>query len=439
MNQTNNCVAVAISGGADSTALFYATAKVAKKSGLRVVGLHVHHGLQTQADGWVKHLEDQVALWASNDLPVSLRVAYLTDKPPQGSSIEAWAHNKRHEALAKMAKEEGASILLLAHHSRDQAETVLLQALRGAGAHGLAAMPEYADRDGVAWARPWLKFPPEMLKRYVEYNELSHIEDPSNKDTTYDRNKLRNDVWPILSKAFPNIDKAMSLVAKQAWGYASISDEVAADDLVEIVDGEKLLIDQWLCLSTARRKSSLKLWLRKNTTTNISERFLNMLCCELCFAVAAKWSINNEVEVRLYRDKLSVHKHKKHIAPPQHPQNVSWVPAIVEEWQELPMGIGWVRLKQVSECGVSVDILNRTVWRSRSGGERFALSKNTPSHSLKKQYQSQSVPTWKRQGPLLWFENNLVWVPGLGIDAGMWETGSSPQYFIEWVNDPSCF
>jgi len=143
-------VAVAASGGRDSTALLHATCRAARELGLEVVALHVHHGLMPQADAWLDHVRRQCARWSKTGLPVRFRAQVLAGQPGRGASVEAWARHKRYAALASMAHDEGIGLVLLAHHRSDQAETFLLQALRGSGPAGLSAMPARAESSRAA-------------------------------------------------------------------------------------------------------------------------------------------------------------------------------------------------------------------------------------------------------------------------------------------------
>src|ERR1700749_4501123 len=144
-------VAVAWSGGRDSVALLHATLAAARGLGTSVVALHVHHGLMADADRWASEVEALCERWNAG-----FACERLQGSPQTGESVEAWARRGRYLALARMARDAGASLVLLGHHLHDQAETVLLQALRGAGPAGLAAMPRAVERDGLTWARPWL-------------------------------------------------------------------------------------------------------------------------------------------------------------------------------------------------------------------------------------------------------------------------------------------
>src|SRR5205823_5543917 len=143
-------VAVAYSGGRDSTALLYATLQPAAAQGIEVLALHVNHGLSPHADAWQQHGERLCERWARRGLPVRFVVERLSTRPARGDSVEAWARQARYRALRAMALAHGASLVLLAHHRRDQAETFLLQALRSAGVAGLAGLPARVERDGLA-------------------------------------------------------------------------------------------------------------------------------------------------------------------------------------------------------------------------------------------------------------------------------------------------
>lgn len=170
-------VAVAVSGGRDSTALLHCTVRTAAALGVGVVALHVHHGLMPAADAWLAQVQAQCRRWG-----VAFCSRRLQTHPPRGASVEAWARAERYRALAEMAREARCSIVLLAHHRRDQAETWLLQALRGGGPAGLSAMPQEAVREGITWARPWLAQPRAAIEAYVRRHRLKHVEDDSNAD-----------------------------------------------------------------------------------------------------------------------------------------------------------------------------------------------------------------------------------------------------------------
>ena len=170
-------VAVAVSGGRDSMALLHCTANLACEAGIEVQALHVHHGLQPDADAWSRFVERTCKRWRAKGLPLHFAMQRLQGRPARAQSIEAWARAGRYQALAEMAQAAHCGLVLLAHHQGDQAETFLLQALRGAGPAGLAAMPARAERSGVVWARPWLAWPRESIDAYVRRHRIAYIDD----------------------------------------------------------------------------------------------------------------------------------------------------------------------------------------------------------------------------------------------------------------------
>lgn len=253
---------VAYSGGTDSTALLWVTARVAQAQGLRVLAFHVHHGLLEQADAWVVHAQAVVSQMAAAGLPVELRVAHLQGRPDPGDSVEAWARRGRYQALTEMALAAGVELVLLAQHAQDQAETVLLQALRGAGPAGLAAMPRLQVRGGVAWARPWLGQPKSRVQAVLLESGLPAVQDPSNHDPRYARSRLRQWVWPELERQFPQTTAVLGEVARHAAQARTLADEVAAQDLPLCTSAEGgLRYSSWAALPPARRRNALTAWL----------------------------------------------------------------------------------------------------------------------------------------------------------------------------------
>ena len=156
-----------------------------------------------------------------------------------------------------MALARGVDLVLLAHHRRDQAETFLLQALRGGGVAALSAMPAVVRRDGVTWARPWLAQPREAIEAYARRHRLRWIDDESNDDDRFARNRLRRRVWPALVGAFADAEGSLADAAERVQDAAAVVDEVAALDLAAIADERGLDLAAWRALSVARRRQAL--------------------------------------------------------------------------------------------------------------------------------------------------------------------------------------
>jgi len=429
---TRPCIAVAVSGGLDSTALWHATARASRGSPLHVVGLHVHHSLQSVADDWIVHLQRQARRWARSGLPVSLSWRRLEGAPSAGDSIEAWARRERYAALADMARACGAAVVLLAHHRRDQAETFLLQALRGAGPAGLAAMPREALRDGIVWARPWLEQPRRAIETYARRHRLSFVEDPSNADLTLARNRLRQQVWPSLTAGFDHACTSLAAGARRAHEAADCLRELAVLDAEQVCSArDGLGVAPWLALSPARRANLLRDWLSSLGEAGAPETLVQRLLHELPAAAAGSAWPWHAGELRLHAGRLRV-------VPAQ--AAVASLEQICLDLSRaghyaVPPWRGAFEVSSVSSGGLAPDRLRRCELRARGGGEQFQRSRRSVPRSLKKQFQAAGVPAWLRGGPLLYGGDTLLYVPGLGIDARVQASGDQPMLGLRWLPD----
>ncbi|QTN25878.1 tRNA lysidine(34) synthetase TilS [Rhizobacter sp. AJA081-3] len=422
-------MAVAWSGGRDSTALLHATLVATEPLGVEVLAFHVHHGLSPNAEAWVAHCEQQCRRWARRGLLIRLCVTRLEARPTQGESVEAWARRERYRALRQMALEQGAHIVLLAHHRLDQAETVLIQALRGGGVAGLSGMPRETERDGVRWLRPWLARAPEEIAAYVRRHRLRHIEDESNAEPRFARNRLRLQVWPSIERAFPAAQTTLADTAAWAQEATACLDELAALDLSAAASAKGLFVPAWLALSVVRRSNVLRHWLRGQLRQPAPASLVTRLMDELGGAKQGQWE-HGRGRLRLHRGILS------------------WTPAADEPvWRAdretslslrhagrhaLPGWGGHLVVSRVDEGGVPLAWLGHVELRSRSGGEQFQAGIGRPPRSLKKQYQAQGVPAWQREGPLLYSGGQLVFVPGLGLDARVIGLPGQPLVGLHW-------
>lgn len=275
-------VAVAASGGRDSTALLHACARAARGTPVRVVALHVHHGLMPQADQWVRQLSRQCARWARSGLPLSLQVHRLAGAPAPGESVEAWARRGRYEALARMATQAGADCVLLAHHRTDQAETVLLQALRSAGGAGMGGMARVRTHAGVRFLRPWLDQPRAAVEAYVRRHRLSYVDDASNADPRFARSRLRVQVWPALTAAFPHAESALAGAARRLHEEHACAEDLARLDLQACEDpAGGLVVRHWCALAPHRRANLLRLWLGRHLEAGVPDSLVARLLSEL--------------------------------------------------------------------------------------------------------------------------------------------------------------
>jgi tRNA(Ile)-lysidine synthase len=423
---------VAYSGGRDSTALLRATLAAARAQGIEVLALHVHHGLSPHADAWLAACEAQCKRWTRAGWPLRFAAQRLSGVPARGDSVEAWARKGRYAALRAMAVANGAALILLAHHRRDQAETLLLQALRGAGVAGLAGMPKSIERDGITWARPWLAVPRETIEAYVRRHRLAHIDDDSNADPRYARNRLRAQVWPALTAAFPDAEASLADAAGWAQQALACIDEFAALDLAAIVGAQGLDIAAWLALSMPRRANALRAWLKAQRGAPPSASLVQRLLAELAPRQSARWPVGTDAdgELRSYRGRLRFVAGA--VAPTRPFEREASLSIVRAGRHALPGWGGALQVTRVEEGGVPLAWLAQLELRPRAGAERFQAGFARPPRSLKKQYQAAGVPAWQRDGPLVYAGGQLVFVPGLGLDARVIGLPGQPQVTLAW-------
>jgi tRNA(Ile)-lysidine synthase len=245
-------VAVAFSGGADSTALLHAAAQ--RWPG-HVLALHVDHGLQAQAADFVRQCRATCTM-----LDVPLDVVAIDARHRTGDSPEDAARRARYAALAQAAAARGARNVLLAQHADDQVETMVLALSRGAGLPGLAAMPAQFERHGVTFRRPLLGVPGAALREWLLQNGLAFVDDPMNADTAFTRTRIRQAVLPALAQAFPQFRETFARSARHAAQAQALLHELGAADLAAV--GSPPVVARLQQLSRARQANVLRHWLR---------------------------------------------------------------------------------------------------------------------------------------------------------------------------------
>ena len=428
-------LAVACSGGRDSIALLHATWRAARSLAdgtgqpHPVHAFHVHHGLSRHADDWLAHCAEQCARWREQGADLQFHARHLDLLLTPGDSIEALARSGRYRALAEMARTSGCDTVLLAHHREDQAETFLLQALRGAGAAGLASMPASVWRDGICWRRPWLRHPRAAIDAYVAQHGLRHIEDDSNTDPRYARNRLRLHLWPVLTRAFPQAPQVLGDAARHAQDAAECLHALAEIDLGAVAVEGGLDAAAAVALGGARLRNLLHLWLQRTLGEPPRASVLDRLSRELPTCFDARWPMPGSGVLRLWRGVLRWDS----VVPEAVVAAAVDLPDLrAERAWPLPTFGGVLQMVPVTQGGVPVALLRGLRARPRSGGEQFQRAAGTPPRALKKQYQLAGVPAEGRGGPLLFAGEQLVFVPGLGLDARVVAPVGQPQVALHW-------
>ncbi len=401
-------VALALSGGLDSVVLFHLLLDLRQPLGFDFSAFHVHHGLSPRADRWEAFC---AGLCAAHGIPFEARRVDVSRKP--GESLEAAAREARYRALASAS----ADLLLLAQHLDDQAETLLLQLLRGAGAKGLAAMPEARRSGDKILLRPLLDVPRDTLREYAKVRGLAWEEDESNEDVGFDRNFLRHEVFPVLERRFPAYRQTLGRASRHLAETAHLLDELAQLDGRQgirdgMLDGE--LLRQ---LSFPRAKNLLRHYLAQRQvplpdTSRLEEAVRQLREAGEGAHVRVRFG---DYEIRRYRGWVDGARRS-----PDFPSEMR-TPWGGEDELALP----GVRLcfERVEGTGIRLEALaaQPVTIRARQGGERFRPACGRPSRSLKNLLQEAAIPPWRRENlPLLFCGEDLVWVPEIGIDCRYW-------------------
>ncbi len=434
-------------------ALLWVVWKAASELGLSTWALHVHHGLQSVADDWPDHIERECRRWSVQfpDLPsINVRTHRVAGNPPRGHSVEDWAREVRYAALLKMSQDAGVDLLLLGHHRGDQAETFLLQALRGAGPQGLAAMPRLQWREGVCLARPWLDQPRQAVRRLADLAGIDSVEDPSNQDTRYARNRVRATVWPVLAEAFEQAEATLALAAQRCAQALDTLEHGAHSDLLHggrVLPGPtpRLRLDQpaWAGLTAARRSWMLRTWLAGAQASVPAAVVDQVAAFDGSTSTVMRWSVDEARELRWYRGVLSLSAPSADASRPQAASTKALAhgPAMVlrlgrsgtrrvEPWG----GTLVLRRAVPHEPGLNVSLPLIVHLRPRLGDDQFQLALRGTARSLKKQFQARGVPAWEREGPVVTAaDGSMVLVPGLGLDARVATPGG--RWVLQWQAD----
>jgi tRNA(Ile)-lysidine synthase len=371
--------AVALSGGVDSVVLLH----LLKDRGVRAV--HVHHGLSPNADAWAQFCRKLCRQWK---VPLTVRRARVAKA---GKGPEAAARAARYGVFEKSPLD----VVFLAHHLDDQAETVLMNLLRGAGVAGARGMPAEGRFGGKRLLRPLLGVSRDEILAYAGAHCLQWVEDESNADETLTRNFVRRRLAPLIATRFPRWRESLARAARHFAG-------------VEL--DARALLREFLAAQGLRAPSEAKL--------------VEML--KQLTARGARTLVEHEgMRLRVYRGRLSV--------APAAPE----APFAPLRWQgerrlAIPALGGELRFRRSRGRGIDAKHKSLLV-RLRAGGERLQPDARRPRRTLKNLFQEAGVPPWQRDRlPLLFSGETLVWAPGLGVDAAYQAAAKAPGVLPEW-------
>jgi len=377
-------LAVALSGGIDSVTLLHQL-----KARALVRAIHVHHGLSPNADAWAAFCRRLCKRWG-----VPLKV-YRVKVSRDGRGLEAAARKARYEAFAQA---DVASIAL-AHNQDDQAETVLMNLLRGAGRRGASGMARESRFKGKTLLRPLLDTSRAEIVAYARRHGLSWVEDESNANEALTRNFLRRRVGPLLEKRFPAWKQSLARAARHFARH-----EIGAEDLL--------------------RKFLQTKGLRAPSEARLAEMLKQLT------AGGARTLIEHDgARLRVYRGRVMAE------------ENLSPSTFTSREWNgetrlKIPQLGGELRFRRARGEGIDARRLPLRV-QLRTGGERLQPDAKRPRRTLKNLFQEAGVPPWERDRlPLIVCGDDLVWVPGLGVDVRYRAPQNGPGVLPEWRKMP---
>jgi tRNA(Ile)-lysidine synthase len=442
ISDASGSLAVALSGGRDSVALLLACVAL-RESGLigakALRAIHIDHGLQSQSRDWARECR---ALARELEVPLTVRRVQVT--LARGESLEAIAREQRYRALSGLLRRD--EWLLTAHHLDDQAETLLLQLLRGAGVRGLAAMPEVMTLGRGRLVRPWLELPRSHIEAWLRARGRHWIEDPSNQDLRFDRNYLRQSVMPLLTARWPSANAVIARSAAHLGEAQALLNEYVSEDLDRLraptsrtsptpSAGETTLDWRSLAhLSVPRQRQVLRTWLSAAGLRLPDAIHLERIRCELPAARSdaqpvVRWPGG---EVRRYRSRLYA------LAPEALPlecQRAKDEGAADRLWhwrvgQRLSLGDaqGSLRLEADPHGPLSRRALPKQVWvRGRAGGESIALQAAGGRRRVKALLREAHIlPWWRERVPLIGVNDEVIAVADLFIAARYRASGDEP-------------
>jgi tRNA(Ile)-lysidine synthase len=384
---------VGFSGGADSTALLQALYECREQLEAPIQAVHFHHGLQDDADAWQSHCETYC-----RDRDIPFYSEQLEINRAAKSSLEEESRNGRYRAVGRLLGEK--ETYLTAHHAEDQAETLFLNLMRGSGIEGLAGIPGLRTLEKGWVARPLLDFHRADLEQFLLSRQLDWLTDPSNADTAFDRNYLRQDLFPLLEKRWPGVVNRLSRTARNARITATAMAafiEGQSGDLIK--DRLRMSLQKLLELEPEMQTLIMRQWLRKHEIPMLPEvrllEFLDQLAgSKLINQAEVQWG---DWMIKRYQRDLWLHRR----APFPPCPDLQW-----QQDKQLELG---------PDCGV-IHLIGKTTpvpasWRirSREAGDRIRLLPNGPSHKIKQLFQAAFIPPWLRPGiPVLEWDGEPV-------------------------------
>ena len=412
---------LALSGGLDSCVLLHLLANAKSSLGVELSAMHVHHDLSPNADAWASFCEQQC-----QHLQVPFQVAHVQVEKNPNCGVEAAARHLRYEALFNaLVADASPDFIVTAHHEDDQAETLILQLMRGAGVKGLASM---AAIDPVRrLLRPLLGITRQQLHDYAKLHAIAWCDDESNVNTHYERNFVRHTLMPILAGRSPAISSVLARTASHMAEANTLLDDLANIDAQTLVRENSVCVSGLSILSQARAKNVLRFWLARN---HLAMPHTDQLAEILHQLLNAKVDANINIPLQhlsLKRFQQRVYLCREQVA---HDFDLVWNG---EQYLDLPNG-GQLIFKQVVGTGLALKFgMTKLRITNRDGGERFKPNELRPTRTLKHLLQEANIPPWQRTNlPLIYWHDTLACVPSIGIAHELQAHGEEVGLTISW-------
>lgn len=401
---------VAYSGGKDSHVLLHALHALSSQHGFSIKAYHAHHGLSLFADDWAKHCQ-----MVCDELQIPLEVFKLALYKQAGDSLEALARNARYQAFTERL--EQGDVVLTAHSEEDQAETVLLNLLRGTGLRGLSGIYAHSRLGQGSLLRPMLTVSRKSIMMYAAHFNLKWIEDDSNLNLQFKRNLIRKNVLPVLEAVNPTAAHQFAKCARLAFESQTLLEEYLHYDLRKILDKHMHLDLNGLAKhANSKRKALLRLWIKNADISLPTEKKLMDILTQVFTAAQDKnptiqWKGG---EIRRYQNKLFLSAISDKPLEPCVPsilatqQPLTWH---FDKALELPQGQIWHTIPTRGQ-GLALKhfSLNPSLTVAfRQKGERCRLAGKNHTQSLKQLFQTLKIPPWERDSvPLFYHEGQLI-------------------------------
>jgi len=421
---------VAISGGGDSACLLTALAPplATPCRGLPLRAVHVDHGLQPAAADLRRACQTLCAR-----LGVPLTVVPVAVDAGHGASIEAAAREARYRGIA--AQFAPGECLLTAHHAEDQAETLLLQLMRGAGLKGMSAMPASRAWAGGWHLRPLLKVAQRDLRHFAATAGITEgIADPMNRDPRFDRVYLREEVWPRIERRWPGAAIALGRAARHAADAQELLDRSAARAMRVLLDGDTLSVTGLRALAAPERLNVLRHWIAARdlplpSAARLGEAVRQIMSAQADHLPAIVWG---EHALRRYRDRVFLTAAR----PPRIGAARDWA---LDGAAAVQLGSGLGSLHWSSRSGGldAARLREGIVVRQRQGGESLKPQRHGRTRTLQHLCQSLGVLPWMRDAlPLLYAGNALIGVGDLWQDVRWCVAPEENGVACDWRNAP---